>query len=516
MLSKYTKIIKNFNQYQFSTMTMKNFIDGQWKDSKATEWFDIRNPATQELVNRVPQTTNDEFNEAVDNAAETFKTWREVPILVRQRYMFDYIRRLKENHEELAKLITREQGKTLVDSRGDVTRGLEVVEHTLSFASLAMGETTENVARNVDIYSYRTPLGVCAGIAPFNFPVMIPLWMYPVGITLGNTYIMKPSEKVAGASKILAELLTDAGFPKGVVNFVHGGRDTVNNICDHPKIKAISFVGSNQAGEHIWKRGTQNGKRVQSNMGAKNHGVILADADKEDTLNAMTGAAFGATGQRCMALSTAIFVGDAQAWIPEMVERAKKLTISIGTDEGVDLGPLADKGLHQRVRGIIKNAEKEGAKVLVDGSDYKHPKYPEGNFIGPTIIDHVKTDMECYKEEIFGPVLVIVRADSFDEAIEIVNNNRWGNGGAIFTRSGGNARKFQHETNIGQIGVNLPIPVPLPMFSFTGNKDSFLGDLNFYGKAAVQFYSQWKTITSRWKEDSQAAEKMSTAMPTYK
>jgi len=516
MFASCNKALGRISAARFSTMTTKNFINGEFKESKANKWFNIYNPATQELVNKVPQTTNEEFEEAMTAASTAFKTWREVPILVRQRYIFDYLIKLKENQEELAKAITREQGKTLVDARGDVYRGLEVVEHCLSFASIMMGETSENVSRSVDLYSYRAPIGVCAGIAAFNFPVMIPLWMYPVAITCGNTYVLKPSEKVAGASMILGQLLQDIKLPKGVVNIVHGGHDTVNNIVNHPKIRAISFVGGNKAGEYIYEQGSKNGKRVQSNMGAKNHGIILPDADKEEALNALTGAAFGASGQRCMALTTAIFVGESQNWIPDLIEKAKKLKVSIGTDEGVDLGPLCDAPLKERVVGLINQAEKEGAKIPLDGRGFVHPKYPKGNFVGPTVLDNVTSNMECYNNEIFGPVLCVVRLNTVSEAIEFVNKNRWGNGCAIFTKSGPLARKFQHEIECGQIGINLPIPVPLPMFSFTGNKDSFRGDLNFYGKAGVQFYTQQKTITARWKEDSEEATKLSTSMPIMK
>jgi len=495
---------------------MKNFINGEFKDSKAKEWFDIYNPATQELVNRVPQTTSDEFNEAVDTAHNAFKTWSNTPVLVRQRFIFDYLARLKDNHEELAKIIVKEQGKTLLDARGDVARGLEVVEHCLSFSSLMMGETATNIAKGVDLHSIRVPLGVCAGIAAFNFPVMIPLWMFPVAITLGNTYILKPSEKVAGASNILGQLLNDVKLPKGVVNFVHGGRETVQRLCTHPKIKALSFVGSNQGGEYVWETGTKHGKRVQSNMGAKNHGIILPDAEKEDALNQLVSAAFGASGQRCMALTCAVFVGEAQNWIPELVEKAKNLKVGSGMDAGVEVGPLIDKAAKERVIRMVRKAEEQGAKIPLDGTKFIHPQYPKGNFIAPTVIDHVKEDMECYQQEIFGPVLVIVRATDLDHAIQIMNANRWGNGCAIFTKSGSAARKFQHETECGQIGINLPIPVPLPMMSFTGSKDSFRGDLNFYGKGSVHFFTQVKTITSRWKEDGAESSKISTSMPIMK
>jgi len=307
--------------------------------------------------------------------------------------------------------------------------------------------------------------------------------------------------------------LQEINLPKGVVNFVHGGRDTVNNIIEHPTIRTISFVGGNQAGEHIYNNGSKHGKRVQSNMGAKNHGVICPDADKEDALNALASAAFGASGQRCMALTTAIFVGESQKWIPDLIERGKKLKLNAGHEPDADLGPLVDEGLKKRVVNLINSAEKEGAKIILDGRKVKVDKYPHGNFVGPTIIDEVTTQMKCYTEEIFGPVLCVLRADTVDEAINIINKNAWGNGTAVFTRNGAVARKFQHEIEVGQIGINLPIPVPLPMFSFTGNKNSFRGDLNFYGKAGVMFYTQMKTITSRWRED---ASVLSTSMPIMK
>jgi len=324
---------------------------------------------------------------------------------------------------------------------------------------------------------------------------------------------MKPSEKVAGASTILARLLQEVNLPKGVVNFIHGGKDTVNNIIEHPTIKTISFVGSNQAGEYIYNNGSKNGKRVQSNMGAKNHGIICPDADKEDALNSLTNAAFGAAGQRCMALSTVVFVGESQKWIPELIEKGKKLKVNAGHEPDADIGHLVDDALKKRVVGLINSAEKEGAKIILDGRKIKVDNYPKGNFVGPTIIDEVTTNMKCYTEEIFGPVLCILRANTVDEAISIINKNTWGNGTAVFTRNGAIARKFQHEIEAGQIGINLPIPVPLPMFSFTGNKASFRGDLNFYGKAGVMFYTQMKTITSRWRED---ASVLSTSMPIMK
>jgi malonate-semialdehyde dehydrogenase (acetylating)/methylmalonate-semialdehyde dehydrogenase len=378
-----------------------------------------------------------------------------------------------------------------------------------------MGETLENLASGLDTYSYRQPLGVCAGVCPFNFPAMIPLWMFPMAIACGNTFILKPSERTPGASLIFARLAQEAGIPDGVFNIVHGQTDTVNFICDHPSIKAISFVGSNPAGEHIHDRGTKHGKRVQANMGAKNHATILADADKEATLNSLAGAAFGAAGQRCMALSTAIFVGESKKWIPDLVEKAKSLRVGPGQDEKSALGPLISKQSKERVIKLVRSGVAEGAKLLLDGTECKVDGYPNGNFVNPTILTDVKPHMECYREEIFGPVLLCLTADTFDEAIALTNQNRYGNGCAIFTRSGAAARKFQYEIEAGQVGINVPIPVPAPMFSFTGNKDSYRGATNFYGKNGVYFYTQVKTVTSNWRFDETTA-KLSTSMPLLK
>lgn len=322
-----------------------------------------------------------------------------------------------------------------------------------------------------------------------------------MALTTGNTFILKPSELDPGATMILTRLAQEAGVPPGVLNVIHGTRSPVNFLCDHPDIKAVSFVGSNQAGEHINNRAGSNGKRVQCNMAAKNHGTILPDANKEFTLNALAGSAFGAAGQRCMALSTAVFVGEAAQWIPDLVERAKNLKVSAGHVPGTDIGPLVSVKAKQRVESLIASAEKEGAKILLDGRGVVVPGFEKGNFIGPTVITDVTTDMTCYKEEIFGPVLVCLKVDTLDDAIQLINRNPYGNGTAIFTRSGAAARKYQHEIDVGQIGINVPIPVPLPFFSFTGSRGSFVGGANFYGKTAVGFYTQIKTITSMWREE---------------
>jgi len=441
------------------------------------------------------------MQQAVESAQEAFKDWSQTSVPSRARIMFR-LRDLIEKHtEELATLITTEQGKTLADAKGDVFRGLEVVEHSCSMATLTMGETAENVSKGMDTYSYRQPIGVCAGITPYNFPAMIPLWMFPMAITTGNTFIMKPSEVDPGCPMRLCELAIEAGVPAGVLNVIHGTHDSVNFLCDNEAIRAVSFVGSNTAGEHINKRASANNKRVQCNMAAKNHATILPDANKESVLNQLAGAAFGAAGQRCMALSTAVFVGETKNWIPEIAERAKKLRVSAGLDPKADVGPVVSKKAKERVERLIQSGIDQGATVALDGRGIKVSDYPSGNFIGPTILSDVTPDMECYKEEIFGPVLICMSVDTLDDAIKLINNNPYGNGTAIFTRSGAAARKYQHEIDVGQVGINVPIPVPLPFFSFTGSRASFVGATNFYGKSAVNFYTQTKTITSSWKDE---------------
>mmetsp|Transcript_18115 Transcript_18115/g.22012 ORF Transcript_18115/g.22012 Transcript_18115/m.22012 type:complete len:527 (-) Transcript_18115:1860-3440(-) len=504
---------KAFRSFSTNPPTVKNFINGEFVESSTDKWIELTNPATNEVIGLVPETTQEEMQQAAESAKKAQKEWAEVSTQNRVRVMLDYQKLIRDNIETLAENITYEQGKTLADARGDVIRGLEVVEQCASIASLMQGETAENVSKDMDTYSYRKPLGVCAGIAPFNFPAMIPLWMFPVAVTCGNSMIMKPSEKNPGATMLLAEYAQEAGLPDGVLNVIHGAHDCVNFICDAPDIKAISFVGSNSAGEYIYERGSKNGKRVQSNMGAKNHGTILPDADKNSTLDAIVGAAFGAAGQRCMALPVAIFVGETQEWIPELVERAKKLKVSAGHVAGTDVGPLIDSASKARIESLIEQGIREGATVLLDGREIDVPDFPNGNFMGPTILDNVSPENITYKEELFGPVLCCLRVDSLSDAIQLTNNNAWGNGAAIFTSSGPNARKFQHEIESGQIGINVPIPVPLPFFSFTGSKASFRGGHNFYGKAGVQFYTQLQTITSNWALRENAPS-WSTTMPT--
>jgi len=520
----------------------------------------VHNPATNEVVTKVPKCSQQEMEKAAESAVAAFPEWSKTSPLKRQEIMFKYQGYIKDNMKELAKLITLEQGKTLPDAEGDVLRGLQVVEHCCSLTNLFLGETLPGITKDMDLTTFRVPLGVCAGIAPFNFPAMIPLWMFPMATICGNTYVMKPSERDPTACMALVELLQEAGMPKGVVNVIHGQHEAVNFICDHPAVRAISFVGGDTAGRHIYERGTRNGKRVQCNMGAKNHGVILSDANREYTINQVSnrnhvfrgmpskekfgnalfgplwehsrrdlakedvakrdahkgvpkkaflwetfpwnchsitrifyalppfplcqlvGAAFGAAGQRCMALTTAVMVGDSKEWLPEVAKRAAKLKVSGGMESDADLGPVISPAAKKRIHGLIKSAEEEGADIMLDGRDVKVDKYPNGNFVGPTIISNMNTKMQAYKEEIFGPVLCVITVDTLDEAIELINSNPYGNGTAIFTNNGATARKFTEKIEVGQVGVNVPIPVPLPMMSFTGSKASFLGDSHFYGK----------------------------------
>ncbi|MFZ3075902.1 MAG: CoA-acylating methylmalonate-semialdehyde dehydrogenase [Psychrobacter glacincola] len=479
---------------------VKQLINGQFVDSNTDEWIDITDPATQEVIAKVPQTTDDEINQAVAAAKTAFQTWRKTPITTRARIFLKYQALIRDHMDELAEILTAEQGKTIADARGDVFRGLEVVEHAAGIANLQIGDFVENVASGVDTYSIWQPLGVCAGITPFNFPAMIPLWMFPMAIATGNTFILKPSEQDPMVTMRLVELAIEAGVPEGVLNVVHGGKATVDAICDHPDIKAVSFVGSTNVGKHVYERASQAGKRAQCMMGAKNHGVILPDANKEQTLNQLAGAAFGAAGQRCMALSVVVLVGAAGEWIDDIKAKAEGLIVSAGKHDK-DLGPLISPAAKARVEHLIGTGVEEGASLILDGRGITVEGYEKGNFVGPTIFDNVTADMQIYKEEIFGPVLCIMRANSLDEAIELLNANPHGNGTAIFTQSGAAAHKFQQDIQVGQIGINLPIPVPLPMFSFSGSRASKLGDLGLYGKQAVQFYTQTKTVTARWFDD---------------
>lgn len=492
--------------------TAKLLINGQFIESETQQWQDIVNPATQEVIGRVPFATIQEVDAAIQAAQDAFATWRQTPIQARMRIMLKLQDLIRANMKEIAQVLTAEQGKTLADAEGDIQRGLEVVEHACSVGTLQMGEYIEGVARGVDTYTLQQPLGVCAGITPFNFPAMIPLWMFPMAIVCGNTFVLKPSEQDPLSTMMLVELALQAGVPAGVLNVVHGGKEVVDRLCTHPYIKAISFVGSTAVGTHVYNLAGQHGKRVQSMMGAKNHVVVMPDANKEQTLNALVGAAFGAAGQRCMALSVAVMVGESKQWVQELVEKAKTLTVNAGHEPNTDIGPVISQRAKARVIDLINSGVEQGAELLLDGRDVQVKGYELGNFVGATIFNGVTTDMRIYKEEIFGPVLAIIAVDTLEEAIELINANPFGNGVGLFTQSGAIARTFQNLIDIGQVGINIPIPVPVPFFSFTGSRGSKLGDLGPYGKQAVQFYTQTKTITSRWFEDSHEVGSVNTTI----
>ncbi|MCW1244683.1 CoA-acylating methylmalonate-semialdehyde dehydrogenase [Pseudomonas sp. SAICEU22] len=492
--------------------TVRLLIDGEWVESQSNEWHDIVNPATQQVLAKVPFATASEVDVAIAAAQRAFQTWKLTPIGARMRIMLKLQALIREHSKRIAAVLSAEQGKTIADAEGDIFRGLEVVEHACSIGTLQMGEFAENVAGGVDTYTLRQPIGVCAGITPFNFPAMIPLWMFPMAIACGNTFVLKPSEQDPLSTMLLVELAIEAGVPAGVLNVVHGGKDVVDALCTHKDIKAVSFVGSTAVGTHVYDLAGRHGKRVQSMMGAKNHAVVLPDANREQTLNALVGAGFGAAGQRCMATSVVVMVGAAKQWLPELKALAQKLKVNAGSEPGTDVGPVISKRAKARILELIESGVQQGAKLELDGRDISVPGFEQGNFVGPTLFSGVTTDMRIYTEEIFGPVLVVLEVDTLDQAIALVNANPFGNGTGLFTQSGAAARKFQSEIDVGQVGINIPIPVPVPFFSFTGSRGSKLGDLGPYGKQVVQFYTQTKTVTARWFDDDSVNDGVNTTI----
>lgn len=492
--------------------TVRLLIDGEWVESQSSEWHDIVNPATQQVLAKVPFATASEVDAAIAAAQRAFQTWKLTPIGARMRIMLKLQALIREHSKRIAAVLSAEQGKTIADAEGDIFRGLEVVEHACSIGTLQMGEFAENVAGGVDTYTLRQPIGVCAGITPFNFPAMIPLWMFPMAIACGNTFVLKPSEQDPLSTMLLVELAIEAGVPAGVLNVVHGGKDVVDALCTHKDIKAVSFVGSTAVGTHVYDLAGRHGKRVQSMMGAKNHAVVLPDANREQALNALVGAGFGAAGQRCMASSVVVLVGAAKQWLPELKALAQKLKVNAGSEPGTDVGPVISKRAKARILELIESGVQQGAKLELDGRGISVPGFEQGNFVGPTLFSGVTTDMRIYTEEIFGPVLVVLEVDTLDQAIALVNANPFGNGTGLFTQSGAAARKFQSEIDVGQVGINIPIPVPVPFFSFTGSRGSKLGDLGPYGKQVVQFYTQTKTVTARWFDDDSVNDGVNTTI----
>lgn len=475
-------------------------IAGRFEQSQSEHWLDVTNPATQEVLAKVPCATEEELERAFASAKEAFSHWRNTPVSTRARVMLKYQELLKSHHDELATIVSQETGKTFEDAKGDVWRGIEVVEHACNVASLLMGETVGNVATGIDSYSYTQALGVCAGITPFNFPAMIPLWMFPLAIACGNSFILKPSEQDPMTPNRLAELFLEAGAPRNLLQVVHGRKEQVEWLLTHPEIKAISFVGSVPVGKHIYTTGTAHMKRVQAFAGAKNHMVIMPDANRQQVINNLVGAAFGAAGQRCMGISVAVMVGAAKEWLPDLQAAAAKIKPGVWNDAGAGYGPVISRQAKQRILKLIAQGKAEGATCLLDGSDCVVEGCPDGNWVGPTLFADVTPQMSVYKEEIFGPVLCVVCVDSLEEAITLINECPYGNGTSIFTASGAAARRFQNDIEVGQVGINVPIPVPLPFFSFTGWRASFYGDQHAYGKQAVRFYTETKTVTARWFE----------------
>lgn len=490
--------------------TCKLLIDGTWHESEATDYGDVFNPSTGEVIAKVPMGGDSDVDKAVQSAHKAFLEWREVPAVERARLMFRFKNLLDSNFEEIARLVTREHGKTLPEARASVQRAIEVVEFSCGIPSLLAGESIENIARNVDCETVRHPLGVCAGIAPFNFPAMVPLWMYPVAITCGNTFVLKPSEKVPLTSLFIAELLVQAGAPKGVLNVVHGGKDCVNALLNHPQIKAISFVGSTNIAKYVYETGTRNGKRVQAAGGAKNHIIIMPDADMDSTVQALQASAFGCAGERCMAGSLAIPVGDAaERLMPQLIEATAKMSVGrtdLDADgkNSPDMGPLITKEHLDRVKGMVDKGVKEGAEAVVDGREVMEK---DGFFFGPTILDKASPSMTVVREEIFGPVLSVVRTASIEEAIKIGEDCPYGNGAVIYTNSGAAAREFKHRFNAGMIGINVGVPAPMAWFPFTGWNNSFFGDLHIQGKEGVHFYTQQKMTMTRWFKPSSDSSK---------
>lgn len=474
------------------------YIGGEAYPSASEAWIEVTNPADQSLLARVPRATPAEVELAVRRAHDAYLLWREVPAPERARVMFNYQHLLKAHHDELATLLAQETGKNLADARGDVWRGIEVVEQACGVASQTLGETMGNVARRVDGHSWVQPLGVCVGITPFNFPAMIPLWMFPLAVACGNGFVLKPSEQDPLTPMRLAELFTEAGAPAGILSVVHGGAEQVDALLAHPDVKAVSFVGSARVGAHVYRTATDHLKRAQCFVGAKNHMVIMPDANKAQVLSNLVGAGVGAAGQRCMAISVAVFVGSARDWIPDLAAEFARVKPGVWHDSEAAYGPLISPEAKVRVEGLIEAGMAEGAQCLLDGRFCDVPGYPVGNWVGPTLFRGVTPEMRIYKEEIFGPVLACLEVESLDEALALINDNPYGNGTSIFTGCGAAARKFRHEVAVGQVGINVPIPVPLPFFSFTGWRGSFYGDLHAYGKQAVRFYTETKTVTERW------------------
>jgi len=484
--------------------TIEHWINGTATSAGSVRTAPVFDPATGRQQAAVLLAERSDVDTAVAAAAKAFDAWGDTSLSQRIRVMFAFRELLVKHEDELARIISAEHGKVVDDARGEIVRGREVVEYACGIADALKGGFSDQVSRDVDVHSFRQPLGVVAGITPFNFPIMVPLWMHPIAIATGNTFVLKPSERDPSASNLVAELYAEAGLPDGVFNVVHGDKTAVDAILDHPDIDAVSFVGSTQIAKYVHERATATGKRVQALGGAKNHAVVLPDADLEFAANHLTAAAFGSAGQRCMAISVAVAVGDtADALVETLARKARDVKVGPGDDPASEMGPVITEAAKQRVENAVAGAKAQGAVVVVDGRELATGP---GFFTGPSLVDRVTPRMDVYREEIFGPVLAVVRAASIDEAIAIVNANPYGNGTALFTASGESARRFQRAVKVGMIGVNVPVPVPMSYYSFGGWKDSLIGDSPIHGPEGVRFYTRPKVVTTRWPQVTQSIE----------
>jgi malonate-semialdehyde dehydrogenase (acetylating)/methylmalonate-semialdehyde dehydrogenase len=500
----------------FSPPVLPLWIDGKAVASTSARSGDVYNPATGRVIRKVPLANRTDVERAIASAKRAFPGWRDTTPLRRARILTRFRELMEAHKNELVALISEEHGKTRLDAEGSLTRGIEVIEFAAGAPHLLKGEHAEDVGRGVDSHSVLQPVGVCAGVAPFNFPAMVPLWMYPVAIACGNTFILKPSEKVPSTALRMAELFSEAGLPDGVFNVVPGDREAVDVLLTHPDVRAVSSVGSTPVARHIYETAARHGKRVQALGGAKNHAVVMPDADLDFTADALVSAGYGSAGERCMAVSAVVAVGEvADPLVEALREKASKLKVGPGDRDGMDMGPLITREHRDKVRGYIDAGVAAGAKLVLDGRGLVVPGHEQGFFLGPALFDRVTTEMSIYRDEIFGPVLIVLRVDSLDDAIGLVNANPFANGVALFTRSGAAARRFEHDIEVGMVGVNIPIPVPMAFFSFGGWKASLFGDLHMHGLEGVQFYTRTKVVTTRWPATEGSAG-VSLAMPTHK
>jgi malonate-semialdehyde dehydrogenase (acetylating)/methylmalonate-semialdehyde dehydrogenase len=478
-----------------------HWIGGKAHEGHTVSAGDVYDPSTGQVVDRVGFATVGDVDDAVADALEAFGEWHDSSLTARTQILFTYRELLSRHADDLARMVSRQHGKTFADALGEVARGLEVVEFACGVPHLLKGDFSENVSRNVDTLTIRQPLGVVAGITPFNFPAMVPMWMYPMAIAAGNTFVLKPSEKDPSVSLMLAELFTEAGLPPGVFDVIHGDKVAVDRLLTHPDVRAISFVGSTPIARYVHQTATTSGKRVQALAGAKNHMVVLPDADMDLAADAAVSAGFGSAGERCMAISVLVLVGNAaDVLLPRIEDRIARLKVGPGLDPESDMGPLVTPEHRDRVVGYIDKGLEEGATLLTDGRGIRVAGHEDGFFVGPTLFDHVNANMTIYQDEIFGPVLSVVRTETFEDAIRLVNDNPWGNGTAVFTNDGGAARTFQNEIQVGMVGVNVPIPVPLSFYSFGGWKESLFGDHAIYGPEGIHFYTRPKVVITRWSD----------------